>query len=119
MKLWDMLECAMHFQPFSVYITNAYDQNLLIGRGTRSEMMDANKTSESVFSHLMDDIDYWVLGADGKRVLIFIRNKDYDRPLEELFSLSNRWGSKPNERPWRYSIETERYTDKYICVVDE
>lgn len=39
MRLYDILECAMYYQKFSVYITNAYDQNLLIGRGTRAEML--------------------------------------------------------------------------------
>lgn len=117
MKLYDILEPAMYYQQFSVYITNAADQNLLIGRGTRAEMLDEKEHGGCVFSHLLDRVDHWTLNPAGDRVLLFIADENYDREVEELFNGSDTWGEKVNERPWRYSIETEEYTDEFINMV--
>ena len=40
MTLHDVLSSVQYFQPLSVYLRNDYDQNFLIGRGTRPEMLD-------------------------------------------------------------------------------
>ena len=113
MTLWEMLDSAEYYQPFSVYITNAADQNLLIGRGTRREIVDEEKTT--VFDHLMDTVDMWRIRNN--RMIIFIRDKNFDEYVEGQFSCADAWGKKPEERPWRYSSETELYTDKYIRIV--
>ena len=113
MILWELLNCAEYFQPLSVYITNAADQNLLIGRGTRKEIVDEEKTT--VFDHMMDEVEMWRIRNN--RMLIFIRDKHFDEYVEEQFSNSDSWGEEPEKRPWRYSRETELYTDKYIKVI--
>ena len=115
MDLHGLLDTAMYNQELSVYLTNSYDQNLLIGRGTRAEMLDELKNGGTVFSHLKDKVDRWVI-RNG-RMIVFIRDENYDKMVEELFLGSNKWGEDPENRPWRHGIETEEYTDKYIAMV--
>lgn len=112
MTLYDILRDAKYTQQFSVYITNDYDQNILIGRGTRPEMLDEHQTGGCVFDHLMDNIDRWVIR--GERMIVFVLSKRHKKPFEKYFLHSDEWGHEPNKRPWRYSIETEEYTDDYI-----
>ena len=117
MRLYDMLEPAMYYQQFSVYINNAADQNLLIGRGTRAEMLNEKEHGACVFDHLMDKVEFWCMNKASDRVLVFIRDDHFDEYVEERFSTSDDWGKGPEERPWRFSSETERETDKYIRIV--
>lgn len=115
MDMHGLLDTAMYNQELSVYLTNSYDQNLLIGRGTRAEMLDELKNGGSVFSHLKDKVDRWVI-RNG-RMIVFIRDENYDKMVEELFMDSDKWGEDPDSRPWRHGSETEEYTDKYIAMV--
>ena len=50
-------------------------------------------------------------------MIVFIRDENYDKRVEELFIHSDKWGEDPDSRPWRHGIETEEYTDKYIAMV--
>ena len=61
MILHGLLDSSVYSQQFSVYLTNDYDQNLLIGRGTREEMLNED---ESFFSHLMDKVVVWEIRGD-------------------------------------------------------
>lgn len=116
MKLYDILESAMYFQQFSVYITNIYDQNLLIGRGTRAEMLDERSGENGdIFNHLMDNVSHWTI-RNG-RMIVFIEDEYRNARVETRFSNSDKWGKDPEHRPWRHSIETEEYTDEYINIV--
>lgn len=112
MVLHGLLDSSVYSQQFSVYLTNDYDQNLLIGRGTREEMLNED---ESFFSHLMDKVVVWEIRGD--RLIVFIEDEHHKERMEEQFSNSDKWGKEPGERPWRHSIETELYTDKYIYKV--
>ena len=115
MTLYDLLNSAVYTQQFSVYLTNAYDQNLLIGRGTRAEMLDEDETGGGIFSNLMSKVDRWEIRKE--RMIVFIADENYDERVEKQFSNSDKWGKEPENRPWRHSIETELYTDKYIKMI--
>lgn len=115
MTLYDLLKDAQYTQPFTVYVTNNYDQNVLIGRGTRPEMLDEKETGGNVFDHLKDTVERWVI-KDG-RMIVFIFSKRFKKPFEKYFIDSDKWGDGPDQRPWLYSFETEIYTDKYIKKV--
>lgn len=115
MKLYDILKTAKFNAPFAIYITNAYDQNLLIGHGIRNLVIDEESTT--VFDHLMDDVERWCIGVDGT-MCVFIIDENYEKRCEEIFPMSDKWGNSVDKRPWRHGIETLEYTDKYIRVVE-
>ena len=115
MTLHDILTTAQYTQQISVYLQNDYDQNLLIGRGTRPKMLDEKEVGTAVFDHLMDRVVLWIAKKD--RLLVFIEDEKHEIPFEEQLSDSDEWGETPDKRPWRYSIETEEYTDAFIQVV--
>lgn len=112
MILHGLLDTATYNQQFSIYLGNDYDQNLLIARGTREEMM---ADDETLFSHLLDKVTVWEIRGD--RLIVFIEDEHHNERLETQFKSSDKWGKGPDQRPWRYSIETELYTDKYIYKV--
>lgn len=119
MKLYDILYTAQYYQNFTVYITNAYDQNLCIGRGMRSELLNEDKNGSCIFDHLFDEVEYWLISrCTQNQLVIFIKDDGYNKRAEERFSTSSdSWGETVSERPWRYAIETEIYTDEYLNKV--
>lgn len=64
---------------------------------------------------MMDKVVVWEIRGD--RLIVFIEDEHHKERMEEQFSNSDKWGKEPGERPWRHSIETELYTDKYIYKV--
>ena len=64
---------------------------------------------DDFFSHLMDEIEYFVV-LDDKSILVYIRNENYEKRCEELYpeEYVKKWDRlKPETRPWRFSIEIE------------
>ena len=110
MKLWDILNSAQYTQKFRIFVTNIYDQNLPRGAGTRAELFQnilSGEEEDDFFSHLMDEIEYFVV-LDDKSILVYIRNEDYEKRCEELYpeEYVKRWDRlKPETRPWRFSCE--------------
>lgn len=108
MTLWDMLNAAQYFQKFEVYVTNAYDQNVLVGNGVRQEML-AN--GEEIFDHLMDTVEYFSTEkfSDNGAIVIMLRDKHYEEPLENQYwnkDYTSKWSpSDPKSRPFKYSVE--------------
>ena len=86
MNLWDLLAVSQYTQVFEVYVTNIYDQNLFLGRGTRAELMAQEheqtygKDELLVFDHLQDDVDGYTL--KGSSIVIYVRDKHYEEYLE-------------------------------------
>lgn len=114
MTLWDILDSAQYFQQFTVYVTNAYDQNVLIGRGTRAEMLVQESEGEldRVFGHLMDKVEYFSI--KNSRLIIFLRDEHYNEQLEVQYSEEyvKHWNTlDPSTRPFLYGIETEQFRD--------
>ena len=117
MKLWDILEASQYMQIFSIYVTNVYDQNIPIARGTRSEMQEYDLDDGDLFYHLMDDVEYFHITKKGVMVL-FLRDKHYEESVESQYTAEyvKRWNRRnPMTRPYLHSIETEEYTDEWIC----
>jgi len=108
MTLCDILNTAQYFQKFEVYVTNAYDQNVLIGNGERQEMLD---NWEEVFDHLMDTVEYFSTEkfSDNGAIVIMLRDKHYEERLETQFSdkdYTSKWSpSDPKSRPFKYAVE--------------
>ena len=118
MKLYDIVSKAQYMQVFSIYLTNTYDQNIPIARGTRSEMIstDVDENEEDFFNHLMCDVEYFHITDKGVMV-VFIRDEHFEEQASYNYSdeYVKRWDRfDPKTRPWLYGIETEEYTDKYL-----
>lgn len=114
MKLWDILYTAQYFQQFTIYVMNAYDQNVLIGRGTRAEMLaeEREEGDNTLFNNLQNEVEYF--HTKGSKLIVFVRDANYDKPLEEQYLERQvaRWDYKdPKKRPFLYGIETEEYQD--------
>ena len=67
MILYDILRVTRYYQKFCCYLTNAYDQNVPIGFGTRRELLDEEQNDE-LFDYLMCDIDMITVAKDGAAV---------------------------------------------------
>ncbi|MBQ8697622.1 MAG: hypothetical protein IJV83_05350 [Clostridia bacterium] len=113
MKLWDILHVAQCNQIFHIYVTNSYDQNLPVGKGTREDLcmnMVTGENDRDLFSHLMDDVTTFVVCND-RKIVIFVKDAHFEERLEEQFcgEYAKKWGRlKPETRPWRWSCEIER-----------
>lgn len=118
MTLYDIVSKAQYTQVFSIYLTNIYDQNIPIARGTRSEMisLDVGENEENFFDHLMCDVDYFHI-TDKRVMVVFILDEHSEEPISKIYSNEyiKSWDNfNPKTRPWLYGIETEEFTDKYL-----
>lgn len=119
MTLYDIVSKAQYMQVFSIYLTNAYDQNIPIARGTRNEMieLDVNENEEKFFNHLMCQVEYFHI-TEKAVMVIFIKDEHFDEEVSYKYSdeYVERWDEyDPKTRPWLHGFETEEYTDKYLC----
>lgn len=106
MILYDILRVARYYQKFCCYLTNAYDQNVPIGFGTRRELLDEDQNDE-LFDYLMCDVDSITVAKD-KSLLIRVRDEHYNKPLEEQYKCTGGWKvSDPKTRPFKFSNEME------------
>jgi hypothetical protein len=118
MTLYDIVSKAQYMQVFSIYLTNVYDQNIPIARGTRSEMLglDVDENEESFFQHLMCEVEYFHITDKGV-IVVFIRDDHFEERASYNYSDAyvKKWkNTDPKTRPWLHGIETEEYTDKYL-----
>lgn len=117
MTLWDILESCQYMQVFSIYSTNIYGQNIPVARGTLSEMQEYDIEEGELFSRLMDKVDYFHITKNGVMV-VFLQGEHYEERVETLYSQEyvERWERyDPKTRPWLFVMETEEYTDEWIC----
>ena len=106
MTLYDILRATKYWQKFCCYVTNAYDQNVPIGFGTRRELLDEEQNDE-LFDYLMCDIDMITVAKDGALV-VRVRDERFYQRLEEQFQCTGGWKvSDPATRPFKFSTEME------------
>jgi hypothetical protein len=118
MTLYDIVSKAQYVQVFSIYLTNIYDQNIPIVRGTKSEMISMD--ADNFFDHLMCDVEYFNVTNKGVMV-VFIRDEHFDEQASYNYTdeYVKRWDNlDPKTRPWLHNIETEEYTDMYLWKFD-
>ena len=117
MTLYDIVAAAQYAQLFSIYLTNDYDQNIPIARGTRSDMIENDEDNEEdFFNHLMCEVVYYHITKYGVMV-VFIKDENYERNASYNYSEDyvKSWNYRdPKTRPWLWGIETEEYTKEYL-----
>ena len=108
MRLYDILMVCGYYQIFHVYVGNAYDENIIIGHGTRKQIVNEEETPEGI-DHLMDRVDMVRVCGDGSLVVI-VTDRNYNKRAKTLYS-ENCWRNwdnlRPETRPWRHSCELE------------
>lgn len=109
MKLYDMLDVTLYYQPVCIYESNTYDQNMPLFNGT----VDEARRDDRVWDVLMNEVDQYLCNTGV--LVIKVKSKHYDERFEEHYS-SEKWGEDVSQRPWRYSIEIERDVKKRLNV---
>ena len=114
MILYELLRITKAEQKFVVFVTNDYGENLFVGDGTRAELLDETE-NEDLFDHLMDRIDIIEIAKDGKTILVFVRDENFNKRVKELYSEDyvEEWDThNPNTRPYLYYHEIMRMYPK-------
>ena len=112
-----MKECTLHNlltscqypQVFWIYQMNDYDENILLTKGTKQEMLEDDENSFDLIDHINDVVEYWTIREDGA---MFVRIRMDDR-AKELFSEDyvKKWDRfNPNKRPYLYTAEMDDFT---------
>jgi len=113
-----MTECTLHNlltscqypQVFWIYQMNDYDENILLTKGTKQEMLEDDENSFDLIDHINDVVEYWTIREDGA---MFVRIRMDDR-AKELFSEDyvKKWDRfNPNKRPYLYTAEMDDFTN--------
>lgn len=117
MTLYKLLKAAQYMQVFSIYVTNVYDQNIPIARGTFDEMMKQDTAKEYIlFDYLMCAVDYFHI-TDKKVMVVFIKDECFETKAEHQYSEQyvEKWDiTDAKTRPYLFRIETEEYTEDYL-----
>ena len=109
-KLHDLLTTCQYDQVFWIYRMNDYDQNILLTKGTKREMLHDDESSFDLIEHINDTVEYWTIREDGA---MFVRLVMTDK-AEDLWSEDyvEDWDeSNPNKRPYLYSAEMDDFTN--------
>jgi hypothetical protein len=113
MKLWDLLTNTMYDQPFDVYITNDYDQNIQILAGTRDEL----RADPDIFDALMLEVEIFYIMKDYSLVVL-LKSEKYDESIESMYSTDyvKKWKrDDPESRPYRFMSEINTLHGGHCC----
>ena len=113
-----MTECTLHNlltscqypQVFWIYQMNDYDENILLTKGTKQEMLEDDENNFNLIDHINDVVEYWTIREDGA---MFVRIRMDDR-AKELFSEDyvKKWDRfNPLKRPYLYTAELDDFTN--------
>lgn len=108
MTLYDLMLNGNATQIYHVYVTNVWDQNILIGHGERRDIMNEDETDG--INHLMDEVDSWYVCKD-RSVVVQLKDAFFNTRAEEQYSPEYvaKWNNlNPETRPWSHSAELER-----------
>lgn len=110
MTLYDVLRAMPDRQYFYVYVANVYDQNICVGAGTRTKLLDAEQ-NEELFDHLCDKVDMMTVCAE-REILVRLIDDTFKQRAEELYDARYvaKWDNlDPKTRPWKHSCELEDF----------
>ena len=111
-----MTECTLHNlltscqypQVFWIYQTNVYDENILLTKGAKQEMLEDEDSNFDLLDHINDIVEHWTIREDGA---MFVRLRMEDRAKDLYFAdYVKRWNVNPLTRPYLYSAEMDDFT---------
>lgn len=111
-----MAECTLHNlltscqypQVFWIYRTNKYDQNMLLAKGTKQEMLEDEDLNFDLLDHINDVVEYWTIREDGA---MFVRLRMEEKAEDQYFDdYVEKWDRyNPLKRPYLYSAEMDDF----------
>lgn len=105
--LHNLLTSCQYPQVFWIYRTNDYDQNILLAKGTKQEMLEDEEVNFNLLEHINDVVEYWTIREDGA---MFIRLRMAETAEDLYFDdYVKKWNSNPRTRPWLYSAEMDDF----------
>ena len=57
MKLCEIFSLTRYDQKMYIYVTNAYDQNVCLGRGTRYDIICDVENVDNILPHMLDEVN--------------------------------------------------------------
>ena len=109
-KLHDLLTTCQYDQVFWIYRSNDYDQNILLTKGTKREMLCDGESSFDLIEHINDPVEYWTIRKDGAMfVRLVMTDKAEDLWSEDYIEYWDR--HNPNRRPYLYSAEMDDFAN--------
>lgn len=109
MKLCEIFSLTRYDQKMYIYVTNAYDQNVSLGRGTRYDIICDAENCDDILPHMLDKVDMISVTPDGG-LQVLVRDRMYEKPLEEQYDkdYAATWKNHDKStRPFRFSAELE------------
>ena len=109
MKLSEIFTITRYDQKMYIYITNAYDQNVCLGRGTRYDIICDAENCDDILPHMLDEVDMITVTPDGG-LQVLVRDAMYEKPLEEQYDkdyVVNWDNCDKSTRPFQFSSELE------------
>ena len=109
MKLCEIFSLTRYDQKMYIYVTNAYDQNVCLGRGTRYDIICDVENVDNILPHMLDEVNMVSVTPDGG-MQILVRDAMYKKPLEEQYDKDYvaTWKNyDKSTRPFRFSAELE------------
>ena len=106
--LHNLLTSCQYDQAFWIYRMNDYDQNILLAKGTKREMLNDDEVSFDLLDHINDVVEYWTIRKDGA---MFVRLRMQEK-AEDLFfdDYVQKWDQfNPRKRPYLYSAEMDDF----------
>ena len=87
---------------------NDYDENILLTKGTKQEMLEDEDSNFDLLDHINDIVEHWTIREDGA---MFVRLRMEDRAKDLYFAdYVKRWNVNPLTRPYLYSAEMDDFT---------
>lgn len=108
-RLHNLLTSCQYPQAFWIYQTNDYDENILLAKGTKQEILEDDEYNFDLIDHINDVVEYWTIREDGA---MFVRLR-MDNRAKELFSdeYVKKWDRhNPLKRPYLYTAEMDDFT---------
>ena len=109
MKLSEIFTITRYDQKMYIYVTNAYDQNVCLGRGTRYDIICDAENCDDILSHMLDEVDMITVTPDGG-LQVLVRDRMYEKPLEKQYDKRYvaKWDNcDKSTRPFQFSSELE------------
>lgn len=111
MKLCEIFSLTRYDQKMYIYVTNAYDQNVSLGRGTRYDIVCDKENCDDILHHMLDEVDMITVTPDGG-LQVLVRDAMYEKPLEEQYDKSYvaKWDNRDKStRPFLFGCELEDF----------
>ena len=87
LTLYDILKKTRYDQIFHVYLSNDWDDNTVVGRGTRADLLaqekECSKDENMTFDYLNNEVE--MVYCEGKVIIVMLIDDDHNRPVQDIW----------------------------------